>query len=160
MKGPVKTKKLLTLVLIHEGDHILLGKKKRGFGAGRWNGFGGKVEAGESIEDAALREIQEEAGITPVDIKKRGILCFTFEDNPSEELEVHLFGASKFTGEPMETEEMAPQWFAISHVPYNEMWQDDIHWFPLFFAGKNIEGRFHFQDTDTLLEYKVKEMYL
>jgi len=34
---------------------ILLGYKKRGFGAGKWNGFGGKVEIGETVEDAAKR---------------------------------------------------------------------------------------------------------
>ena len=42
---------------------ILLGMKKRGFGTGKWNGFGGKVEAGESNEQAALRELKEESSI-------------------------------------------------------------------------------------------------
>ena len=47
--------KLLTLVLIHQNARILLGMKKRGFGAGWWNGYGGKVQAGETIEEAAKR---------------------------------------------------------------------------------------------------------
>jgi 8-oxo-dGTP pyrophosphatase MutT (NUDIX family) len=34
---------------------ILLGMKKRGFGAGKWNGFGGKLEENESNEAAAKR---------------------------------------------------------------------------------------------------------
>ena len=39
---------------------MLLGMKKRGFGTGKWNGFGGKVEVGETVADAAQRELEEE----------------------------------------------------------------------------------------------------
>ena len=46
---------LLTLVLIMKGKQVLLGMKKRGFGKGKWNGFGGKVQDGEEILDAAKR---------------------------------------------------------------------------------------------------------
>ena len=46
-------RKLYTLVLVIEGDRILLGLKKRGFGVGWWNGFGGKINHNETIEDAA-----------------------------------------------------------------------------------------------------------
>jgi len=49
------SRKLLTLVFIIEPDRILLGMKKRGFGAGWWNGFGGKVQPDETIEEAAKR---------------------------------------------------------------------------------------------------------
>ena len=42
-------KKVLTLVYIRDDENILLGLKKRGFGTGKWNGFGGKVQAGETI---------------------------------------------------------------------------------------------------------------
>ena len=58
--------KLLTLVVVRDrgGRRVLLGKKLRGFGAGYFNGFGGKVEAGESVVEAAHRELQEEAGVT------------------------------------------------------------------------------------------------
>ncbi len=48
-------KKVLTLVFVREGDKILLGLKKRGFGKGKWNGFGGKVERGETIKQATIR---------------------------------------------------------------------------------------------------------
>ncbi len=50
-------KKVLTLCLLHTDTHVLLGKKKRGFGAGKWNGFGGKVEAGESADSRLGREL-------------------------------------------------------------------------------------------------------
>jgi len=50
-----KSKKITTLVMVTNESNILLGLKKRGFGSGKWNGFGGKVEANESIEEAAKR---------------------------------------------------------------------------------------------------------
>jgi len=47
--------KILTLAFVRRPGEILLGYKKRGFGVGKWNGFGGKVEIGETIHDAAKR---------------------------------------------------------------------------------------------------------
>ena len=84
-------RRLLTLCIIHEHPRVLLGMKKRGFGAGRWNGFGGKVHDGESIEEAARRELKEEAGITVGKMKPAGILEFEFERNKGEILRVHIF---------------------------------------------------------------------
>lgn len=40
------------------GPRLLLGRKLRGFGEGYLNGFGGKVEPGETIEAAAAREVR------------------------------------------------------------------------------------------------------
>ena len=48
-------RKLLTLTLVQRENEVLLGFKKRGFGQGKWNGFGGKVEPGETIVNAAVR---------------------------------------------------------------------------------------------------------
>ncbi|MBU2524077.1 8-oxo-dGTP diphosphatase, partial [Patescibacteria group bacterium] len=145
-------KKVFTLFLVHKDNKVLLGMKKRGLGEGRWNGFGGKVEKDESIEDSALREIKEEAGIVPCDLCKRGILEYTFEGNP-EILEVHLFSASEFDGDVCESEEMCPQWFKEDEIPFDDMWPDDKHWFPLLFSGKNFKGKFHFQDYNIILKF-------
>ena len=67
--------KILTLAFIlnHETQEILLGYKKRGFGVGRWNGFGGKVTNNESIMEGAQRELKEEAGISCLDFRFVGI---------------------------------------------------------------------------------------
>jgi hypothetical protein len=53
---------------------------------------------------------------------------------------------------------MAPIWFSRHEVPFEKMWADDIHWYPLFFAGKLFRGIFHFKDTHTLGEYGLKEV--
>lgn len=152
-------KKILTLVMIYDSERILLGLKKRGFGQGRWNGFGGKVDAEETIEQAAARELQEEAGITALDLKPRGMISFTFEKELDTELEVNIFTASEFKGEPMETEEMKPQWFTHSEIPYSEMWANDPYWIPIILAGKNVRGSVHFDapGTQIILENKIEE---
>ena len=151
-------KKIQTLCVIHQHPKILLGMKKRGFGAGRWNGFGGKVKDGEEIEDALIREIWEEAGIVVSKIEHFGILNFEFKHKPENGLiEVHIFKASDFTGEPTESEEMKPQWFHINEIPFDQMWPDDKHWLPLFLEGKKFNGRFLFGDGDEILEMRLDE---
>jgi 8-oxo-dGTP diphosphatase / 2-hydroxy-dATP diphosphatase len=154
------TRKVLTLCLLKKDNQILLGLKKRGFGQGRWNGFGGKLEVGESIEEAAIRETVEECGVKLLDLKKFGQLDFEFHDKLGSIMEVHLFTSENFSGEPVETEEMKPQWFQISEIPFAEMWADDEHWFPLFLEGKKFKGKFLFGENDLVLEKELIEVEL
>ncbi len=144
----------MTLCLIHDHPRVLLGMKKIGFGAGRWNGFGGKVKEGESIEDAAKREMLEEAGVTVENLDKRGIIKFSFENDPVE-LEVHIFKAEAYSGEPRETDEMRPCWFEVDEIPFAKMWSDDLYWMPLFLQGKKFRGRFLF-DRPSTADYAAK----
>lgn len=150
-------RKLLTLCLAVEDGKVLLGMKKRGFGAGRWNGFGGKVEPGETIEAAAKREMLEECGVSIEEMEKVGIHEFEFEKNRGEILEVHVFRVGIWSGEPEETEEMRPEWFAFSDIPYDEMWPDDRYWLPIFFEGKRFRTRFLFGEGDAVLEKDIRE---
>mmetsp|Transcript_2586 Transcript_2586/g.9152 ORF Transcript_2586/g.9152 Transcript_2586/m.9152 type:complete len:166 (+) Transcript_2586:69-566(+) len=152
MAGPpaVPAPKVLTLLMVVQGRRVLLGRKKRGFGAGYWNGFGGKVEPGETVLSAALRELEEEACIAATDATHRGTLTFHFDDNP-QPWKVHVFHASSYEGEPSETEEMAPEWFDVDDIPFGKMWADDPVWYPHFLAGRLFEGEFYFTRTTTLL---------
>ncbi|MBI3420970.1 MAG: 8-oxo-dGTP diphosphatase [Candidatus Sungbacteria bacterium] len=150
-------KKVLTLCLITQEGKILLGMKKRGFGVGRWNGFGGKVLPGETIEAAVVRECQEEAGISPLGMSFRAKLLFHFEGS-AEDLEVHVFLAEAFEGEVRESQEMRPAWFACDAIPYGAMWPDDSYWLPQVLAGKKLVGTFWFKDTKTLLRHRLREV--
>lgn len=150
-------KKLLTLCVVHKDGQVLLGMKKRGFGAGKWNGFGGKLQEGESIEAAAKREVLEEAGIKVTNFEKVGLLTFEFLGNP-EMLEVHVFRASEFSGDPVEGEEMRPQWFTVSNIPYAEMWPDDKYWIPLLLAGSKFKGIFVFGEGDKIISQELEEV--
>lgn len=154
--GNNRMKKVLTLCLAIRDEKILLGMKKRGFGMGRWNGFGGKVEPDETIEEGAKREMLEECGVSIEKMERVGIHEFEFDSKRGEILEVHVFQVDEFSGEPEETEEMKPQWFAFSDIPYTEMWADDIHWLPLFLEGKKIRTKFLFGENDVVLEQKIQ----
>lgn len=138
-----------TLLFIINCDQVLLGLKKRGFGAGRWNGFGGGLEPGEAPIDAALREILEEAGVSlePAELDDRGYIDFSFVEHPPWDQGVHLFSAQAWSGDPLETEEMQPRWWSTDALDYDEMWIDDRYWLPKFFEGERIEASFVFGGT-------------
>ncbi len=154
------TKKILTLCIVHQPPRVLLGMKKKGFGAGWWNGFGGKLEEGESLEDAARREVKEEADIDVADLEKMGVMEFTFQHKPGECLEVHIFRSTKFSGVPVETDEMAPAWYPEDEIPFEAMWPSDKRWLPVFLAGKKFRGHTHFDEMNVILEEKLEEVDL
>jgi 8-oxo-dGTP diphosphatase/2-hydroxy-dATP diphosphatase len=130
--------------------------KKRGFGAGRWNGFGGKQIKGETIEETARRELQEESGLEVGDINKLGVMEFDIE-GADELLEVHLFKAVEFYGKPRESEEMLPKWFFIEEIPFAEMWADDRYWFPFFMRNKKFKMKAKFSADHKILNYSIDE---
>ncbi|MEK7187139.1 MAG: 8-oxo-dGTP diphosphatase [Patescibacteria group bacterium] len=150
-------KKIQTLCMIHRHPKILLGMKKRGFGQGRWNGFGGKVSPGETILEAAKREVLEETNIqiNLNECDKCGIVQFEFHDKP-DTIEVHFFRVGEFEGNPTESEEMLPKWFNVDEIPLEEMWPDDKYWMPLFLEGKKFKGRFLFGEGDSVLEKNLE----
>lgn len=123
---------------------------------GRWNGFGGKVEPGETIEAAARRELKEEAMIDAIDLEKFGIIDFEFKES-GEILQVHIFKTKEFSGEPAESDEMRPQWFSVDAIPYDQMWQSDKDWIPLVIKETKFKGRVLFDANDNVLEQKLIE---
>lgn len=137
---------LETLLYITRGNEVLLIKKKRGLGAGLYNGVGGKVKVGEAPENAAVRECIEEIGIEPMGIKRGGLLEFwNYEDGAIESIHyVYIFTASGYRGEPRETKEAIPLWFKIEELPYDLMWEDDRYWLPHVLKGRGVYGRFIF----------------
>ncbi|KAI8379073.1 NUDIX hydrolase domain-like protein [Radiomyces spectabilis] len=153
----IQGKKFYTLVftLDQPNQKILLGMKKRGFGMNKYNGFGGKLEPGETIEEAAYRELLEESYIKAKDMKHVGINLFTFENNPIA-MEVHVFVTLNYEGTPLETEEMRPEWFSYDAIPYDQMWTDDRFWLPIALDGKMFIGEYYFaEDQKTILSEKL-----
>lgn len=145
-----------TLLFLKDDVRLLLAMKKRGSGVGRWNGVGGKPNSGESIVQAAIRECQEEIGVTPIKLKEVARLNFFFPRHKKDnDQQMVVFVCSKWLGKPEETEEMAPRWFKINQLPYDKMWSDDRYWLPQVISGKFVTANFKFDDRDELLSHRV-----
>jgi 8-oxo-dGTP diphosphatase len=140
------------LCFVVRDGQILLIRKKRGLGAGKINGPGGRLEKGETALAAAIRETQEEIGVTPTGLEQVGELFFQFLDG--YKLHVAVFAASDCRGELCETSEATPLWTDIADIPYHEMWQDDAYWLPLLLERKKFRGYFVF-DGDELLSHRL-----
>ncbi|GAA0246284.1 8-oxo-dGTP diphosphatase [Haladaptatus pallidirubidus] len=144
-----------TLCYLLRNERVLLIRKKRGLGKGKFVGPGGKVEDGETPIEAAVREVEEEICVAVNDPSKVGEFEFVFGDEPK--MFVHVFRAETFSGEPRETVEANPRWFDFENVPYDEMWEDDRLWMPHLFSGETFSGRFRFDaEGDELLEHELE----
>jgi 8-oxo-dGTP diphosphatase len=123
------------------GPEVLLGLKKAGFGAGKWVGLGGHIEDGEKAEAAAVREVQEESGlVVPADaIQHMASIEFRFPARPSWDQTAEVFVTSVYQGEPAESDEIAPRWFAEGQLPFPAMWDDAKYWMPLVLAGEHVD---------------------
>jgi 8-oxo-dGTP pyrophosphatase MutT (NUDIX family) len=152
--------KQATLCYLIQDDKVLLGKKKRGFGVGKWNGIGGKVKRDEDITDSAIRELEEEIAVrvSRDDMVPMGVLHFR-SINTEYNWDCSLFLIRNWTGEPSESEEIYPQWYPQDAIPYDLMWSDDIHWFPLLLSGKQIRGEFILDaDGKDTIEHSTEEI--
>ncbi|HAV19707.1 MAG TPA: DNA mismatch repair protein MutT [Firmicutes bacterium] len=159
-KSNNKIKDVTNMLFVKEGK-ILLGYKKRGFGMGKYNGFGGKPQGDETIVEAAIREAHEEAGL----LIQRCHLVAIVDFGESYLLRMHVYIATEWMGQIVETDEMLPQWFNISEIPYSKMWKDDFYWLPLVLNGKKIKATFKFMNNDDtlgtadndIIDYRIEE---
>lgn len=154
----MKTDTLCLLLRKKPKPQIYLPMKKRGFGQGKFVGVGGGVEAGETIPQAAVREIFEETGLrVPTrDLEKVARLVFHFPARPDWTRTVHVFLLRRWQGNPVESDELEPHWFSYPDIPYADMWADAKHWLPPLLQGKKINGEFTFAaDNETTQENQI-----
>lgn len=146
-----------TLLFYVKNDQILLAMKKRGFGANLYNGVGGKPEAGETIEQTLIRESVEEIGVTPIDFKKVAEISFDeyFKNRPVI-MNIHVFISDKWSGNPIETEEMSPKWFKKTELPQETMWPYDLYWLPLVIKGKKLKANFKLDNNNKIISHNIK----
>lgn len=138
------------LCFIVQGSEVLLILKKRGLGGGKINAPGGKIDPGETPLQAAIRETQEEVGLTPHDPVLHGELYFQFTNGYS--LHCLVYRAEGCSGTPTETDEAVPIWTQRDKIPYDKMWADDITWLPLLLKGETFTGHFVFDDEVMLYQ--------
>lgn len=124
--------KVYTLAFIKRGDEVLLGQKTRDLGRGLWNGFGGKVEPGEAILEAAKREIKEECNLEVSDLKHIGFIMFKEVIdgvNVHTVHIVHMFTGTQIKGNPEASEEMNPvRWYHRKDLKSLQMYEDFRYW--------------------------------
>lgn len=142
----------VTLCFCVTARSILLAMKKRGFGVGRWNGFGGGIQTGESIAQAAVREVFEESEliVREGDLISSGLVRFHFAGE--HRITSNIFISRYWEGLPHETEEMKPAWFGQRDIPWENMWTADSEWLPGILQGEKIEGDIYYDAAGLVVE--------
>jgi 8-oxo-dGTP diphosphatase len=146
-------KERATLLFVIQGDKTLLIHKKRGLGAGNINAPGGRIEPGETPQQGAVREVEEELCITPHNVSLCGELSFQFTD----EFSIHctVYKADRYSGTPTETDEAKPHWCELDKIPYDSMWEDDRYWIPHMLNNTLFKGYFLFE-KERMLEHRLE----
>ncbi len=154
LKGQLRQR---TGCFLIDGDKVLLGLKKKGFGSGKYLGIGGKVEEHETAEQAARREVLEEIAVQVEDLEPVATLNFYFPHilDASWDQQVIVFLSNVWKGAPAETEEIRPVWFAKQNLPFDSMWDDAKYWLPTVLDGKNLEADFLYGDNLRVVDHLV-----
>lgn len=151
-----------TLVFpIDEQNRILLGRKKRGFGAFKYNGFGGKIQNNETFRQCAVRELYEESGIRVNPDRLECVALFDFQF-PYDESLTHIsyvYTVRVHNVVAIESDEMEPHWFELAHIPYESMWAGDRRWLPMILEGRKLKGSIIFgSDNSDVADMKLTDV--
>lgn len=146
---------LATLCYIQQDGCTLMvhrNKKADDIHQGKWNGLGGKFEAGETPEECVIREVYEESGLSIRNPKLCGLLMFPkFKGN---DWYVFVFTANDFTGGLIDSPEGRLEWIRDEKVVELTLWPSDHIFMPWIQEGKFFSAKFEYEG-DEMLGYNV-----
>jgi 8-oxo-dGTP diphosphatase len=128
-------------------------KKENDYHQGKWNGLGGKFEPGESPEECAIREIEEESGLIVKKIKMKGFITFPLFDG-KEDWYVFLFTADDFDGKLIDSNEGKLEWIPNNKLTDINLWEGDKYFIPWLFKEKFFSAKFIYENGD-YISHKV-----
>ena len=127
-------------------------KKANDIHEGKWNGLGGKFEAGETPEECIIREVYEESGLSIRDPKLCGLLMFPqFKGN---DWYVFVFTANAFSGELIDSPEGKLEWIPDESVLSLHLWESDHIFMPWILEGRFFSAKFEYEG-DVMRAYEV-----
>jgi 8-oxo-dGTP diphosphatase len=139
---------------------IYRNKKQNDYHKGKWNGLGGKFEPGESPEECAIREIEEESGLKVKSVKMRGFITFPLFDG-TDDWYVFLFTADEFVrkdsfgeGDLIDSPEGKLEWIPNEKLTEINLWEGDKIFIPWLFEDKFFSAKFNYKNGE-FVDYKV-----
>jgi len=140
--------KLATLCYVMDKDKTLMlfrNKKENDYHEGKWNGLGGKLEAGETPEECAVREVYEESGLKVFDPIMKGLITFPMFDGV-EDWYVFIFVFKKFSGELIDSPEGQLKWIPNNKLTDLNLWDGDKHFIPWLFEDNCFSAKFIYEE--------------
>ena len=137
-----------TLCYVRSNGRTLMmhrNKKEGDVHRGKWNGLGGKLDAGESPEECVIREIREESGLTILEPRLRGVLTFP-AFKPGEDWLVFLYTVTKFEGEVGVCAEGDLEWVSDERLAELPLWEGDRIFLPWLDQERFFSGKFTYLD--------------
>lgn len=120
-------------------------KKQNDYHEGKWNGLGGKFDPGESPEECAIREIEEECGLKVKSLTMKGFITFPLFDG-KEDWYVFLFTTNEFEGTLIDSPEGHLEWIPNEKLTEINLWEGDKIFIPWLFEDRFFSAKFNYED--------------
>jgi len=147
---------LATLCYVKQNGKTLMihrNKRPNDIHAGKWNGLGGKFEAGESPEDCVIREVREESGLTIRAPHLHGLL--TFVNFKGNDWYVFVYTADEFQGElTRDVSEGSLEWIPDGEILRLPLWDSDLVFLPWLNQEGFFSAKFNY-DGEKFVDYTV-----
>lgn len=142
----------LGYVMSPDGRRVLLIRRDRrpdDLHFGKYNGLGGKLEAGEDVVAGLQREIREEAGLDCERVQLRGTISWPGFGKDGADWFGFIFRIDAWRGEPLtENAEGSLHWIEVGALGELPLWEGDRHFLPLVFdpATPQFHGVMPYRD--------------